>query len=247
MKEQIYTIPVNEAFEAGDECPFCHMRRQAEQRAMRYVAGPGASYMEPDVRETTAKVGFCKRHTKALYDYGNPLGAALMLQTHMESLLSELQKEEKHPDMPESGLFGKNKKDPYHRIVAARVESCYLCDKVNYNMDRYFDTFFYLLGKEPEFKEKFLSCKGFCMDHFAQLLEVAEKKLPKKDRAWFYPAVYKLMRENFQRVKEDLDWMIAKYDYRNASAPWKNSKDALSRAMQKLEGIYPADPPYKND
>ena len=85
------------------------------------------------------------------------------------------------------------------------------------------------------------------MDHFAQLLEVAEKKLPKKDRAWFYPAVYKLMRENFQRVKEDLDWMIAKYDYRNASAPWKNSKDALSRAMQKLEGIYPADPPYKND
>ena len=94
MKEQIYTIPVNEAFEAGDECPFCHMRRQAEQRAMRYVAGPGASYMEPDVRETTAKVGFCKRHTKALYDYGNPLGAALMLQTHMESLLSELQKED---------------------------------------------------------------------------------------------------------------------------------------------------------
>ena len=53
------------------------------------------------------------------------------------------------------------------------------------------------------------------------------------------------MEENLVRVKEDLDWLIAKYDYRNASQPWKNSQDALKRAMQKVEGVYPADPPYK--
>ena len=43
MKEQIHTIPVNEAFEAGDECPFCFLERKAEQSAIRYVAGAGAS------------------------------------------------------------------------------------------------------------------------------------------------------------------------------------------------------------
>ena len=38
---------------------------------------------------------------------------------------------------------------------------------------------------------------------------------------------------------------VEKFDYRNASADWKNSRDAVSRSMQKLRGIYPADPPYK--
>ena len=29
MKEQIQTIPVNEAFDSGDECPFCWLERMA--------------------------------------------------------------------------------------------------------------------------------------------------------------------------------------------------------------------------
>ena len=33
MREQIETIPVNEAFLSGDECPFCYLERQAEQKA----------------------------------------------------------------------------------------------------------------------------------------------------------------------------------------------------------------------
>ena len=56
-----------------------------------------------------------------------------------------------------------------------------------------------------------------------------------------------MMEENLVRVKADLDWLIAKYDYRNASADWKNSRDALQRSMQKLEGLYPAAPPHKAD
>lgn len=30
MREQIDTIPVNEAFASGDECPFCYLERVAE-------------------------------------------------------------------------------------------------------------------------------------------------------------------------------------------------------------------------
>ena len=79
------------------------------------------------------------------------------------------------------------------------------------------------------------------------MLQQAERKLPSAQRDWFYPAVFRVMEENWTRVKGDLDWFVAKFDYRNASADWKNSKDAVSRTMQKLEGIYPADPPYKKD
>ena len=53
------------------------------------------------------------------------------------------------------------------------------------------------------------------------------------------------MEQNLIRVKEDLDWFVGMFDYRQAGADWKNSRDAVSRTIQKLKGIYPADPPYK--
>ena len=55
------------------------------------------------------------------------------------------------------------------------------------------------------------------------------------------------MEENLLRVKEDLDLLIRKYDYRNAELPWGNAQDSLQRGMQKMAGIYPADPPYRKD
>lgn len=250
MREQIDTIPVNEAFEAQDECPFCHLQRRAEQSTLRYVAGPGASYMEPDVRGATDRAGFCTEHMKKLYDYGNSLGAALMLQTYYAGLLEEFQIETDHFEMPgKRSLFAKKqpaKEDSYARRIQSRVHSCFICDRIDYHMERYFNTFFHLV-KDSEFRRRMENSKGFCMRHFAQLLQQAENSLPNAQREWFYPTVFRLMGDNLVRVKEDLDWFIAKFDYRNASADWKNSKDALSRTMQKLQGFYPADPPYKKD
>jgi len=249
MKEVLYTIPVNEGFEAEDECPFCYMERAEEQRAIRYVVGPAATYMEPAARAATARVGFCTHHMKALYDYGNNLGAAIILQTHFASLLDELNKNCKDMQIPEKkGLFHKKtaaKETPYWELLASREDDCYICDKIEYNMSRCYNTFFELL-KEREFREKVEGCKGFCIRHFARLLKEAERYLPDNQRHWFYTTVYRLMSENMERVKGDLDWFIAKFDYRNASAPWGNSQDALPRTMQKLQGFYPSDPPFKN-
>lgn len=250
MREQIHTIPVNEAFEAGDECPLCYLERQAEQSAIRYVAGAGASYMEPDVREATDRKGFCVHHMKKLYDYGNTLGNALMLQTHMAGLIDEFQREAADfQSPPKKSLFGKKKpqrEEPYWQRLRQRVNSCYICDKNAYNMERYLATFFVLL-KEPEFRAKVERSKGFCLRHFAMLLETAEQELPSAQHEWFYKTIFDLMQTHLVRVKEDLDWFVAKHDYRNASAPWKNSQDAVPRTMQKLEGLYPADPVYRHD
>ena len=113
-------------------------------------------------------------------------------------------------------------------------------------MERYYHTFC-VLAKEPEFRAKVENCKGFCLRHFGELLAAAETRLPNGQYDWFYETVFPLMERQLVRVKEDLDWLIAKYDYRNADKPWGNSQDALKRAMQKMEGIYPADPAYKQD
>ena len=248
MKEVLYTIPVNEGFEAEDECPFCFMERAEEHRAIRHVVGPAATYMEPAVRAATGQVGFCTHHMKSLYDYGNHLGAAITLQTYFISQLDELKKRAKNPEMPQKkGLFGKKtptQDTPYWKVLESREDNCYICDKIEYNMSRCYHTFFELL-KEKEFREKVEGCKGFCVRHFARMLKEAEQYLPDSQRDWFYSTVYRLMCENMERVQEDLAWFIAKFDYRNAGAPWKNSQDALPRTMQKLQGLYPSDQPYK--
>ena len=248
MREQIDTMPIHEAYESGDECPFCWLERQAEQSAIRYTVGPCASYMEPDVRGVTDRKGFCREHMKKMFDYGNALGNALMMQTYYAGLLEEWEQEMQTFVRPaKRSIFRKKKPGGENKLlnwVKQRQNTCFLCQRMEYNLDRYFATFFVLI-QNPEFRELVEGGKGFCMRHFAQLLENAQEHLPNGQREWFLKTVPDLMLENMARVKADLDWLVAKYDYRNASKPWGNSKDALPRAMQKLQGIYPTDEPYR--
>ena len=250
MREQIDTIPVNEAFSSNDECPFCYLHRQMEQRAIRYFAGPSASYMEPSVRAITNQHGFCPDHMQKLYDYGNPLGCALMVQTYYESVLLLLRTQlENRPQPAKKGLLQRKKPSsatPIWEEIQQQVDDCAICRRVEESMQRQYRVFFSLL-KDAQFRCMVENSKGFCMHHFEKLLEVAQEKLPNAQQEWFYTTVLKQMQSNLSRVQGDLDWFIDKFDYRNASAPWKNSKDAVSRSMQKLKGIYVADEPYKQD
>ena len=249
MQEKIHTIPVNEAFESGDECPFCYMERQVERRTLRFVAGPGASYMEPDVRYQTDKYGFCPGHMQKLYDYGNALGAALMLQNHYGNLIAELHEAMAAGEAPKKkSLFAKKEpktEERYSQKLDRQVRECYICNRMEDTMERYYATFFYLL-REPEFRAKAENSKGVCLRHLAALLE-REDKIPGAQREWFYGTMIPKVEADLIRVKEDLDWFIAKHDYRNAKADWKNSRDAVARTMQKLEGIHPMDKPYKEE
>ena len=47
----------------------------------------------------------------------------------------------------------------------------------------------------------------------------------------------RIFQENLARVRDDLEWFTDKFDYRNADAPWKNSKDALIRAILKTNAV----------
>ena len=85
--EQIYTIPVNEAFEkVRDEqhmCPFCLLYNRLEANELDLILG--ASAMEPDVRIRTNELGFCDTHFGLMFKRSKRLPLALM----MESLLNE--------------------------------------------------------------------------------------------------------------------------------------------------------------
>ena len=251
MKEKIHTIPVNEAFDSGDECPFCYLERAVEQRAIRYLLGSGASYMEPDVRAATDDVGFCRSHYQKMYDYGNSLGNALMMQTYYTKMMDELSRQLDDFEIPDKRSLlplrkQKETKLPLLEWLQKMQDSCYICNRIDANQKRYFETFFVLI-KEHEFRDKVENSKGFCMHHFGQLLDYARDNLPNKQREWFYETVAELMKIHINRVKEDIDWFVQKHDYRYSSAPWKNSSDAVPRGMQKLRGGHPSDKPYKTD
>ena len=250
MKEQLYTIPLNEAVDAKDECPFCYIERSIEQDLLDFVLGAGSSYMEADIRDLTDQAGFCRPHFKKMFDYGNTLGNAWILKTHYIRMIREM-KQQFSDFTPGKASFksrfskasGNN-----HSIVNwvnEKEESCYICKQFQDTYDRYMDTFFYLYKPDGDFYDKLADSKGFCLPHFKELCILSESKLSDKDREGFYNMLLPLMERNMERILEDVSWMIDKFDYRNQAADWKNSRDAIQRAMQKLKGGYPADLPYR--
>ena len=250
MREKIDTIPLNDAFDSGDECPFCYLEREAERRAIKYTIGPGASYMEPEIRAITDTEGFCRHHFKMMYEYKNALGCALIMQTYYTGVLMELEaKLEDYELPPKKGLFRKKPavqtEDALLAWLQEKQGSCFVCRQMDENMRRYFDTFYAML-KDAEFREKVENAKGFCLCHFRQLLERSGESLPNSQRDWFREKIPALMQEYLLRMKGDLDRFVMKNDFRNASLPWENAMDAVPRGMQKLQGGHPSDPVFRN-
>ena len=65
------------------------------------------------------------------------------------------------------------------------------------------------------------------------MYETAGSYLKGDKKEEFIISLNKIYLENMKRVRDDLDWFIDKFDYRNVDAPWKNSKDALPRTIIK--------------
>lgn len=243
MKEQLYTIPLNDAVNANDECPFCHIERSVEQELLDFILGSGSSYMESDVRDATDRAGFCRYHFHKMFDYGNTLGNAWILKTHFIRMNQEMKKQFDAFSPSRSPLFGKAKKNsgsgnPVSMWVKEKEQSCYICSHYKEIYERYLDTFFVMYKKDETFREKVMNGKGFCLPHFGDLCEAADSRLNDKEKAVFYPAVFRLMEDNMTRLSEDVSWLVEKFDYRNKDAGWKNSRDAIQRGMQKLKGGY---------
>ena len=260
MKEKLYTIELTDAVEAGDECMFCWLERKLEQENLEFVLG--SSYMESDIREKTSKEGFCRHHTKMMYDYGNTLGNAWILKSRMEHMNRKLKEQRKQYEQGKGGrrtaakasLFaavtagsrGKAKAAGAGQWILEEEGQCYICGRMQEIYCRMLDTFVYMLREDAAFGERLMRCRGFCLHHFADVLRVCGEKMNQEEQETWILKLGELMERNLDRVQEDINWLIEKYDYRNKDADWKQSKDAVQRTMQKLTGGHPADPAFIN-
>ena len=230
MKEQLYTIPVNDAFATQGECPICAMYQELQKNAVEFAMGP--SYMEDDIREVTDKIGFCTEHMRQILGMENKLGAALVLHSHMQKTNKDI-KELAASATGKSGLFKKKDISPLTNYLQTLNHSCFVCNRVEDTFKRYIRTIHYLWEKDDAFKQKYGSSKGFCTVHYQALIEEAGKNLSGQNLDNYVEETNRIYLENMERVTDELEWFIDKFDYRHKDEPWGNSKDALPRAVVK--------------
>lgn len=248
MRYHIDTIPVWDSLKLDGECFLCALRRRIELGEVeRYL---GASVMEPDVRVNVNERGFCCHHQTMLYGMSNRLGHALMLQTHLEESRKRVGKpyeaiRKAAKAYAESSIADKltGKAAAAKKEIAEQgakltemAGTCVLCDSINENMDRYLHTFFHLYHTDGEFRRRLAASKGLCMADAALLMSHAADELNGKETLAFIDMIVELQEKNLKRMQDDIDWFIKKFDYRFDAEPWKESRDAVERTVNKLRG-----------
>ena len=225
MFETIYTIPINEAFDAsaqeGKRCPFCRLYEKFEKDELGLILG--GSMMEPDVRVKTNRRGFCRRHFDLLIAERKRLPLALILESH----LNEIKKDMEGGFTDRFKAAGKTASDR----VAELEKSCYLCDRIGFSFGKVLENAVLLWQQEPAFRKKAALQPLYCLPHFRAYLETARGELSKKDLQLFYEQISGPTMRYFGELCEDVSWFCKKFDYRYGEEPWGNSKDSVERAI----------------
>ncbi len=229
--EKIYTIPVNEAFDASSDdhacgCPFCALYNKLEENELELILG--ASMMEPDTRIKTNEQGFCKTHYDMMFTRKNRLGMALMLESH----LNELRKDTNGKGL--AALKGVGV-EPMKRL--AELEgTCYVCGRIEFSFTKMMETAVLLWDQDSDFREKLRAQPYICLPHYRMFVEHARHGLSKKRFPDFYKDVSTVVNTYFDELREDVSWFCKKFDYRYDSEPWGNAKDAVERAIKFTSG-----------
>lgn len=235
--EKIYTIPVNESFDAcaADRslgCPFCHLHDRLEENELDLILG--ASMMEPDIRQKTNELGFCRGHYDRMFVRKNRLGMALMLESHLDVIRADFEK---------SGMSGFL--HPAASGASERIRkldnTCYVCGRIEYSLKKMIENAVYLWEtdsgqKQNPFEEKMKKQPYFCLPHYGMLIGCGNIQLNKKKFPVFSGVLTSVVTAYLDELRGDISWFCKKFDYRYENESWKNSKDAIERAVHFLKG-----------
>ena len=220
MRDSILTIPISEILEPKDGCPICRMRNMLEQRTVEYIMG--AAMMEPDVRIETNRAGLRMTGLSVEEIQKNRLSLALMLQSHLDEV--------------HKGLFSRKKlfepKNARKQKLSEINESCFVCEKIDWGMERLMRTFFEMYG-DREVRTLLGEQEYICLPHYDLLQSLAPKHLQKQELDSFIKLCGELTEKYLLTLYEDVSKYCSMYDYRNTGkdADWGNSKDSIERSI----------------
>lgn len=223
MKETICTIPINDIFNMHDGCPFCRMYEMLENQYATFITG--SAMMDPETRVATNKKGFCPRHFEKIVEVGKRLPVALILETHLAHISDEI--------LPKKA--GKVDKKALAKVDEI-TDSCYICDRIRFDIEHFLQTVFAEWIKSEEFKELYKSQDFICLRHYTEVMKYANVKMPSKHLSDFHKDTLSLTRNYLDTLKADTTHFCRMFDYQNRGADWGNSKDAIERDIKFLSG-----------
>ncbi len=225
MRDDICTIPVSEVFEVSDGCPICRMRSTVEEHIVDYIMG--AAMMEPYIRIETNKYGFCSNHLLKMHSHRGRLALALMLQTHIDCVNDDIFKRK---------LFN-NAKVKNEKIKKLN-DSCFVCNKINWGMDRMVETVYRCYETESDFRKLFDNQPMFCMEHYELLVGRFNKRNMARHGDEFLKSLRAINSKYISALSDDLKNYCKIYSYQNnkEDCDWQNAKDSVERTISFLSG-----------
>ncbi len=206
MKKNILTIRVDDIFGQKCGCPICLTKKISEENSCEYIAG--SAMMTPEIRIETNKLGFCERHFDMLLETGARLPIALILSTHLDEI--EAKAYEAEP------AFGKNAKA---ERGAEFEKSCYVCSRMNDDLDRFLHGMFKMYAEDENFRKLFSEQEYICFPHRNLLLNNARKYLKKDMLKQFSQETERLSKERLKLIRSGLEELCRSFDYRNVGKP----------------------------
>ncbi len=220
MKEDIRTIPINDIFMEKTGCPFCTMERMLEQIQVNYIVGD--AMMEPNTRVQTNQKGFCHRHFSMMQQSGKKLPNALILESHLQEIIDAVPK-------------GKKPDKKFISRIKELTHSCFVCDRINANIDHFLQVLFTEWKKGNEFQQLYRDQKFICLEHYGRVMEKAGSSLKGSTAVDFYEVTTGLFKDYLVSLKADTTHFCSMFDYRNqGSDDWGTSLDVIDRDIEFL-------------
>lgn len=224
MRENITTIPINDLFKPKNGCPICRMEEMLEKNYVEFIVGD--AMMEPNIRIETNKKGFCHRHFSKMFAAGQKLPNALILESHLKAVLTEV--------LPKKAGSKPDKK------ALEKIEelnsSCYVCDRIDRDIHHLISTVLSQYEKDEQFRELYREQPYVCLNHYALIMRDAGARggISSKNIKAFHEDTFNLTQKHLSQLKDDITHFCSMFDYRNRGGDFGKSKDAIERSVEYL-------------
>ena len=172
----------------------------------------GEAVMVDEFRQKVNEKGFCKKHFNMLYQGQNKLGLSLETATRLsyikKNFIESVQKPQKFID---------------------NLNNCVICEHINENMERYYETCAQMYFAEPDFRLLLKEQKGFALEHFANLLLHAKRagSMAKE----YESELRKIESRYISLLLKDLEEYSDKFDYKNLKTDKPFNKNAVKNGI----------------
>ncbi len=221
MAYHIDTGLIKDKFKVDCECPLCEIKKIVEEQFLHEFLNDAV--MEDNTRIKVGKLGFCARHFDMLFSRQNKLSVALQIGTRVEKLSPIIEQT-------------KSVKAGLKQAEALKKASttCAICDFTQESMVKYYKTIAQLFQSERSFTNTLLSSKGFCLEHYSELLKYSRHAgfMAKE----YVNVISGIQKRHLERLQTELKAFCDSHDYRNAGKPLGTAETALPRMRTKLYG-----------